>query len=188
MDRVELKDLAKAQIKGNIGNLFLVSLIVALINGALNLIPTVGSIASMVISPVFSLAIAIIYLNLTDGKKPEVGDLFTQFNETWSAFKLNFLLALFTTLWSLLFFIPGIIKALSYSQAMYILAENPGMPALEAINRSKEMMDGHKMELFVLELSFIGWLLLCGITAGIAYIWVGPYMSATMANFYKKIK
>jgi uncharacterized membrane protein len=62
------------------------------------------------------------------------------------------------------------------------------MPALEAIDKSKEMMNGHKMELFVLNLSFIGWGLLCAITFGIAGIWVIPYMNATIANFYKSIK
>ena len=72
--------------------------------------------------------------------------------------------------------------------ADYILAENPGMAALEAIDRSKAMMDGHKADLFVLMLSFIGWTLLGAITFGIAYIWIVPYMSATYVNFYNTIK
>ena len=188
MDRVELKNLAKEQIKGNIGTLFLVSLVVALINGALGLIPTVGSVASAVLSPMFTLAVTIIYLNLTNGKKPEVGDLFTQFNQIWPAFKVNFLVGLFTALWTMLLVIPGIVKGISYSQAMYILAENPEIGALEAINRSKAMMEGHKMEYFVLGLSFFGWMLLVAITFGIAGIWVLPYMNTTMTNFYNKVK
>ena len=97
-------------------------------------------------------------------------------------------MSLFTYLWALLFFIPGIVKALSYSMAPYILAENKGKSALECINESKEMTKGHKMELFVLGLSFIGWGLLCGITFGIAAIWVAPYMQATMANVYNSLK
>lgn len=84
--------------------------------------------------------------------------------------------------------IPGIVKSFSYSMSMYILAENKGMSAREAITRSKEMMNGHKLDLFVLYLSFFGWWLLCGITFGIAYIWVGPYMNAAVANFYNSIK
>lgn len=188
MNRAELKSLAKQQIKGNIGTLFLVSLVIALVSYALNLIPVVGSIASLLLAPALSLAAVAIYLNMTAGKKPSVGDVFSKFDQFWPAFKVNFLVGLFTALWSLLFYIPGIIKGLSYSQATYILAENPDIGAREAINRSKAMMEGHKMELFVLYLSFIGWYLLCGITFGIAAIWVIPYMNATCANFYNKVK
>lgn len=188
MNRAEIKSLAKQQIKGNVGTLFLVSLVVALITGALNLIPTVGSVASALIGPAFTLATVAIYLGMAEGKKPAVGDVFSKFDQFWPAFKVNFLVGLFTALWSLLFCIPGIIKGLSYSQANYILAENPGIGAREAITRSRAMMDGHKMELFVLNLSFIGWFLLVGITFGIASIWVVPYMNATMTNFYNKVK
>lgn len=188
MNRAELKSLAKQQIKGKIGTLFLVALVIALITGALGMIPTVGSIASMVITPAFTLATVAIYLKLAKGESVAVGDAFSKFDQFWPAFKVNFLVGLFTALWSLLFYIPGIIKGLSYSQANYILAENPGIGAREAINRSKAMMDGHKMELFVLNLSFIGWYLLCGITFGIAAIWVIPYVNATMTNFYNTVK
>ena len=188
MNRAEIKSLAKQQIKGNIGTLFLVSLVVALVSYALNLIPVAGSLASLLLAPALSLAVVAIYLGLAEGKKPAVGDVFSKFDQFWPAFKVNFLLALFTALWTLLFYIPGIVKAYSYSQAYYILAENPGIGAREAITRSRAMMDGHKMELFVLDLSFIGWYLLCVITFGIAFIWVAPYIQATKTNFYNKIK
>ena len=115
-------------------------------------------------------------------------DTFSGFDDFWTAFKTTFFVGLFTFLWSLLFYIPGIIKALSYSMSLYILAENKGKPALECINESKAMTEGHKAELFVLGLSFYGWLLLCGITFGIAYIWVGPYMQATYINAYNSLK
>lgn len=72
--------------------------------------------------------------------------------------------------------------------SMYILAENKGKPALECINESKQMTDGHKMDLFVLDLSFIGWILLGMITFGIAFIWIIPYMSTTSANVYRSLK
>ncbi len=62
------------------------------------------------------------------------------------------------------------------------------MGALDAITESRKMMDGHKMDLFILGLSFIGWLLLVYVTFGIAAIWVGPYMQTTYANFYKMLK
>ena len=189
MERKELKSLAKQQIKGNVGILFLIMLIVAAVSGLANLIPVVGSLAVVfVVGPAFAIATIIVYLKLTQGTKPEIGELFAHFDKFWGSFKVSFFAGLFTMLWSLLFYIPGIIKALSYSMSMYILAENPEIGALEAIDRSKKMMDGHKMELFVLYLSFIGWYLLGAITFGIAFIWIIPYISATMANFYNSIK
>lgn len=189
MERAELKSLAKQQIQGNIGTFFLMTLIVAGVAALANLIPVVGSIASvLVLTPAFGLAMVTVYLKLTKGVQPDVKELFQHFDKFWSAFKVTFFMGLFTALWSLLFWIPGIIKALSYSMSMYILAENPEIGALEAINRSKAMMNGHKMDFFVLQLSFIGWHLLGAITFGIAYVWVTPYMSATTANFYNSIK
>ena len=189
MDRAMLKEKAREQIKGNIGVLFGISVLAFIVMCLANIIPVVGSLVDIVvITPAFTIAIACIYLNMAQGVKPEIKELFTHFGEFGNAFLVSFLMSLFTILWSLLFIIPGIVKAYSYSQAIYVMADNPGIGPLEAINRSKEMMKGHKMELFILELSFIGWGLLCIITFGIAAIWVGPYVSATMTNFYNAVK
>ncbi len=190
--RAELKSKAKEQIRGNIGILFVITIIIAIISCAaymvLSLIPFVGPLAAeIILGPAFVLSILRIYLNL-DFKKPDISDAFLGFDDFWTAFKANFLVSLFTFLWSLLLYIPGIIKALSYSQTMLIVAENRGISALEAINRSKDMMEGHKADLFVLSLSFLGWLLLGAFTFGLAYIWVGPYIQATLVNFYNDIK
>lgn len=189
MDRVELKNLAKQQIRGHIGVLFLITLIVAAVSALVGMIPVAGPLATaLVVTPAFSIAMVTIYLKLTQHMTPDIAELFAHFNKFWAAFKVLFLTGLFSFLWSLLLVIPGIVKAYSYSMAMYILAENPEMGALEAIDRSKAMMDGHKMELFVLNLSFIGWYLLCAVTFGIASVWVVPYVSAATANFYNSIK
>lgn len=193
MDRLHLKNLAKEQIKGKIGILFLITLLIGLISGAatwiLGMIPVVGSlVATVIVTPAFALSIYRVYLLVAEGNKPEVKDAFCGFDDFWSAFKLTFLVGLFTFLWSLLFVIPGIVKSIAYSMSFYILAENKGKPALECINESKEMTNGHKMELFVLGLSFIGWMLLGSITLGIAYIWIMPYMQATIANAYASLK
>lgn len=187
--RAELKEMAKQQIKGNIGMLFVISLIIGVISGAAGAIPPLALAVSIIVTPAFSISIIRVYQELArNGKKPEVKDTFAGFDDFWSAFKAMFLVGLFTFLWSLLFIIPGIIKTFSYSQTMRIVAENKGIGARESINRSKAMMDGRKMDLFVLGLSFIGWGLLCCITLGIASIWVGPYVQATMVNFYNDIK
>ena len=193
MDRAQLKAAAKEQIKGKIGILFLIYLIIAAISGVaswlLGMIPVVGSlIAAIIVTPAFTLSIYRVYLMVNEGKKPEAKDAFCGFDDFWAAFKVNFLVGLYTFLWSLLFVIPGIVKSISYSMSMYILAENKGKSARECIAESKAMTDGHKWELFVLSLSFIGWALLSAVTFGIAYIWVGPYMQATFTNAYKSLK
>lgn len=187
MDRATLKRMAKDQIKGNIGILFVIELLIVLVSGALNVVPVVGSIAAILVSGAFSLALVNIYLNLTDGLKPEIGDAFSQLKNFWPAFKLTFLTGLYTFLWALLFYIPGIVKACAYSQAFYIMAEDPTIGANEAITRSRQLMDGHKMEYFLLILSFIGWSILGAFTFGILYIWLIPYMNATMANYYRSL-
>lgn len=193
MNRIELKSKAKQQIRGKIGILFVISLIIALITGVasavLSLIPFVGNLVnSIIIAPAFALSVIRVYLNVTANVKPTTSDAFCGFDDFWSAFKVSFLVGLFTLLWSLLFIIPGIVKSYAYSLSMYVLAENKGKPALECINESKAMTNGHKMDLFVLGLSFIGWILLGIVTFGIAYIWIFPYMNATYTNAYNSLK
>lgn len=192
MNRVELKAAAKSQIKGKIGILFAITVIIALISGiagaVLAKIPGGSIVVSIIITPAFALSLTRVYLNVVKGNQPSAADAFCGFDDFWAAFKVSFLVGLFTYLWSLLFIIPGIVKSLSYSMATYILAENKGKSALECINESKEMTMGYKMDLFVLGLSFIGWGLLCVITLGIAGIWVIPYMQATYANAYNSLK
>lgn len=96
-----------------------------------------------------------------------------------------FLMDLYIVLWSMLFVIPGIVKAYEYLMVPYILAENPGMDRSEVFMISKRMMDGHKWDAFVLQLSFIGWNILSAMTAGILGIfYVEPYFQATMAELY----
>ena len=87
---------------------------------------------------------------------------------------LVFMQGLFTFLWALLLIIPGIIKAYAYSMSMYIAIKEPRVQGIEAITRSKTMMDGHKMDLFLLDLSYIGWYLLSLLTFGILLFWVVP--------------
>ncbi len=193
MDRIQLKTKAKEQIKNKIGLLFVISLIIAAISGLasfiLSFIPYVGSlVGTIIITPAFALSLVRVYMNVAKGGTPEAGDAFSGFDDFWAAFKVQFLVGLFTFLWSLLFVIPGIIKSYSYSMSMNILAENKGKPALECIQQSKDMTEGHKMELFILNLSFIGWNLLGILTLGIAYVWVLPYMQTTLMNAYYYLK
>lgn len=95
---------------------------------------------------------------------------------------------IFVFLWSLLLFIPGIIKSLAYIMSPFILKDNPELSANQAINLSQKMMKGHKFDCFCLILSFIGWIILCVFTFGIGALWLNPYMTATLAAFYEDVK
>ena len=192
MDRKQLKAQAKEQIKGKLGVLIAVTLVIGAITAAAtflaSLIPGVGLAVSIIVTPAFTLSTVRIYLMVVRGGTPEVKNCFDGFDDFFSAFKVTLLVGIYTFLWSLLFIIPGIVKGYSYSMALYVLADNKGKSARECIAESKAMMEGHKMELFVLDLSFIGWYLLCCLTCGLASLYVVPLLNATHANVYETIK
>ena len=99
-----------------------------------------------------------------------------------------FLVGLYATLWSFLLIVPGIIKFYAYAMTPYILIDNPELPANQAIYLSKKMMKGHKFDLFILQLSFVGWVFLSIFTLGIGLLWVIPYMMTAQAAFYQDIR
>ncbi len=131
----------------------------------------------------------LIFLDFIRGEKEKlVGKLFGFFKNYGRAFGTAFMVMLYTILWSLLLVIPGIIKALAYSMTYFISKDHPEYSIDECIEASKRMMDGHKGELFILELSFIGWILLSILTLGIGLLWVTPYMETTIAHYYEELK
>jgi len=90
-------------------------------------------------------------------------------------------------LWTFCFIIPGIIAAIRYSQAFYILAQDSSKGVMQCIEESKWMMRGNKWKLFCLVLSFFGWALLAAIPVGIGYLWLIPYFSMTQVAFYELV-
>ena len=152
-------------------------MIAALITGALY----------FVLGSIIEVGYAKFNLNLADKLEGAFENLFAYFSYWKTTAVARLLRSIYLLLWSLLFIIPGIIAALSYAMTNYILAENPEMSASEAINLSKQMMDGNKWRLFCLRLSFIGWDILCGFTLGIGYLWLNPYKQAAEAAFYREI-
>lgn len=121
----------------------------------------------------------------------------TDIKEITSGFKTNYannvvamlLQDIFLALWTCLLIVPGIIKMYSYSLVPFILSENPEMQPIEAITKSREMMDGYKWQTFVLDLSFIGWGILSVITCGlVGLLYTNPYIYQTKAELYEFIK
>lgn len=190
MTRKEMKALARLQIEGKIAALFWVSVVASFIGSIGSGFPAVGVVIATILSSAMTLGLIYVYFRIAadPNYRPSVKDLFDGFNNLWPFLKVTLLSALFIFLWSLLFIVPGIIKALAYAQAPYIIAENPNMPAMEALRISERMMNGRKWEYFVLNLSFIGWELLAIPTLGLLMIWLEPYMQMTMINFYSDCK
>ena len=190
-NRKQVKLAAKESLNGKfglaIGTLVVAALIIAAITlvGALTII---GSIAPLIFMGVFSTGIAIVFLAIVRNTSVEFTNLFDGFKNFGTTCLSGVLVYVFTFLWSLLFVIPGIVKSYSYAMTFYILADHPEMTATEAITASRKMMDGHKFDLFVLQLSFFWWYLLCYLTFGIAYFYVAPYIAASTAKFYDTIK
>ena len=120
---------------------------------------------------------------------PELSEIFNGFKGNYlNVVKIMFLMDLKTLLWLFLFIVPGLIKAYEYSMIPYLLAENPNLSTSEAFSLSKQMTTGQKMDLFVLDLSFIGWGFLGLICCGIGLLFVQPYPETTKAEVYLILK
>lgn len=201
--RKELKDNAKQSLRGNWGWAIIVFLITAIIVGIFTgaghwldetyinydgtnifyqFASPIGSIL-LWIGSFIGLSRNIAFLELRDDQKEEKPYMaaFSVFTENrFGPELINFVLvSIFTFLWTWLLIIPGIIKAYSYSMTPYIVkdmvASGKQVSATDGINASKELMKGHKMALFIFDLSFLGWNILAAITCGIGYLWVTPY-------------
>lgn len=186
-NRGELKTAAKDQLRGNwakVGGLFLVILILMI---GVQYVPFVGGLIYMLAIGAITLSMVIMSLKVYNGENLGIEDVFIGFKNWAKSLGLLIWQELFIFLWALLLIIPGIIKAYSYSMSMYVLADNPDIGIREAMNESKRITKGYKMDLFVLQLSFIGWGLLVPLTLGIGLFWFIPYVQVTQANAYKKI-
>ena len=144
--------------------------------------------ALLIFSSAIALGGSLFFLELSKKNDVSFINFFDGFENLFKAIALAFVIALFTALWSVLLIVPRIIAFYSYRVSMYILAECPELAPLDALRISKNMMQGKKMRLFLLDISFIGWFLLTAATCGIAGIYVIPYYKATNTEFYREIK
>lgn len=181
--REQIKERAKLTLRANYGISVAAFLIVSILISASAYL----SVGALFITIPLTLGFVCFSLILYQGGKATISDLFN------TGFCINYLrkiggmlwMSLFTWLWSLLFVIPGIIKMYSYAMTPYILAAYPDVKAKDALKLSMRIMDGHKMELFVLQLSFIGWSLLSACTCGLLMLlYVGPYMRITNTGYF----
>ena len=180
---------ARESLKGKWGLAVGTYFVFMLITLGVEYIPDVGRVIAFIIGGPMSLGLAIFALSLSRKQEANLNQLFEGFQKFWVAFGAYLLGMLFIVLWALLLIIPGIIAALKYSQIFYIIAEDDSIGPLQAITKSKKMMEGNKGKLFLLILQFLGLVLLClVITLGIGLLWLGPYVIVTLAKFYEDIK
>ena len=168
------------------GNLFNVGMITGFLAGIATVVILIVLVAKVFVGNLLKMG-GYRFFILNQTAQPGIGTLLDGFR---SGHYVNivltmFLRDLFTTLWSLLLVVPGIVKHYEYLMVPYIIAENPAMDYKEAFQISKQMMDGEKMEAFIMDLSFLGWYLLSAVTCGLlAIFYVNPYVQASFAEMY----
>ena len=158
------------------------------IAGSALVISIVGLVISIFVGDAALVGLCNYFIKNTDSK-PTFKDAFSGYKVKYGRNIGTLLLAgIKLALWSLLFIIPGIIKAYEYALIPYILADDASISSKGAFEKSKEMMKGNKWRLFKLEFSFIGWILLSVVTLGIGTFFLVPYMEAAVAEFYVELK
>lgn len=182
----EYRAQSKGMLSGNWGIAIAVSIVYYIITGALG-----GTFVGMLLlGGVLTIGYNVVFVNGFRKGKLEFMDLFEGFkgDALNNRIIMSVLMTLYIFLWSLLFVIPGIIAAYKYAMAPYLMYDHPEMTGSEALEASKKLMDGKKGKLFLLDLSYIGWILLGFVTLGIAWLFVEPWMQAAHAAFYEDIK
>ena len=199
MNRALLKENAKKSLQGKYGDaiallgiMFAFSFALGLVIGFFrleeDLASTLADLCSLLISCALGFGMTSYFLKISRNEPVTYNELFSKTNMFVSYLSISLLVGLFTFLWTLAFIIPGIIASLSYSMVFFVKLDNPDMGAMDVLRKSKQIMSGHKMDYFVLGLSFLGWAILGVFTLGILYLWLIPYMQVTYANFYNSIK
>ncbi|MDD4224032.1 MAG: DUF975 family protein [Candidatus Cloacimonetes bacterium] len=188
MNNEQIRLEAREFLKDKWLNLALVWLIYGAI---LSLVPAtmgIGGIVPLIIGGPLMLGIARIFLKLWNRQDFQIEEMFQGFNEFTRSLVAYLLIGLYVFLWSLLLIVPGIIAAISYSMTWFIMAEDRNIDAQEAMRNSKQMMEGHKTEFFMLMLSFIGWFILACFTFGLGFLLLSSYTTMASTIFYQRLK
>ncbi|MGM9683753.1 MAG: DUF975 family protein [Eubacteriales bacterium] len=171
------------------GNTWLLALVVCLIVTAILGALSFTLVGTLIVVGAFEVALAGIFLRLA--RKQEEVKIERVFNGFSENFPRNLLLGLlkeiFIALWTLLFIVPGIVKYCAYSMSSFIAYDHPDYDWKKCLDESQRMMKGHKMEYFLLNLSFIGWMIVGALCLGVGLLWVKPYITAAQTSFYQNL-
>jgi hypothetical protein len=185
----ELRAVSRTTLSGNWMMAALATLVYLLIAGGVSSIPVAGSVLAIIITYPLAYGFAILFLDLfREGKPIDIGKLFDGFKDFGRVWGTLILVAIYTILWTCLLIIPGIVKSYSYALTPFILKDEPELKYNAAIEKSMRMMNGYKMKLFLLDLSFIGWMILSILTLGVGLLFLQPYMNTARAAFYEDLK
>ena len=188
--RVEIKSQAKVNFNAQYWTCVVAFIVYTAISGVLS--GATAGIAALLLMPPLTVGYAFFSRKIYQGETGDIGEMLTTAFADYGKTLVGILwMYLFTVLWTLLFIIPGIVKAIAYSMTPYILSDPDleDIEAKDALRVSMKMTDGYKGEIFVMALSFLGWLILSGITFGIvAVFYTGPYMSTSFAGLYEELK
>lgn len=196
MNRVEIKNFAKEKLSGNLGSIWKILIIALGISLASTCVLSIlfnkmdadflDSLLGILMMPL-GIGTTAFFISLIENENFEAKDLFKYYHDFVKIIGVTILMGLIITLGYICFIIPGIILTLSYSLVPIILIKKPELGIVETLKYSREKMQGHKLDAFVLGLSFIGWAILGTLTVGILYIWLFPYMQLTFTKFYLNI-
>ena len=192
-NRDEFKTAAKSKLKGNWGVMVAIFFIYMVIESIVQYFGNdkgfLFSIGVVIITAPIYLSVAKISLDISTGEsKPKVSQILYGFTNVIKAISIYAIITIMSTIGMIFLIVPGIIIALMFSQAIYVLADNPEIGIIEALKESVKITKGYKWEIFVLQLSFLGLIILGIITLGIGLLWVMPYMQVTMAESYIYLK
>jgi uncharacterized membrane protein len=183
----ELRAQAWGALSGKWGMAVVAALVYFVISGVLSCIPFISCIAVLLVSLPLAYGFTIMLLNVVRGRDVELNTLGEGFKDYGRILGTMLLSSVYQFLWMLLLIIPGIIKGYSYALTPYLLKDHPELKFNAAIEESMRLMSGNKMRLFILDLTYIGWFLLCIVTFGIATLWVNPYWCTARAAFYEDL-
>lgn len=197
MNRVEIKNFAKEKLSGNLGSIWKILIIALGISLASTCVVLsilfnkmdadfLDSLLGILMMPL-GIGTTAFFISLIENTNFEAKDLFKYYHDFVKVIGVTILMGLIVMLGYICFIIPGIILTLSYSLVPIILIKKPELGIVETLKYSREKMQGHKLDTFVLGLSFIGWAILGTLTFGILYIWLFPYMQLTFTKFYLNI-
>lgn len=201
MNRVELKEWAKQKISGNIGNIFIgigiifaISLLFSLGVGIVQIIFGETSFITFIVSLVVEFLLVPLQIGLNGYMMGFVQNdtfnrdaIFAPYDDTFKIIGASILMSFVIMVGFIFFIIPGIYLAFSYALVPYLLVTNKDLSITETLELSRKMMNGHKLDLFVLGISFLGWMLLVPCTFGIILIWLYPYMMTATTKFFVDI-
>lgn len=157
-------------------------------NSSMQILMTISLTISLFVAVPMNVGLKRFFLNLTRGEA-EMKDIVAHFKKGYDrAVGIMFMRILKILLWSIVFLVPGIYKAYEYAMIPYIIAENPTISTTDAFKASKRLMNGNKMQLFKLQLSFLGWYILAAIPLGAGLFFLMPYTNTAIALFYDDIK